>query len=319
MLTGRLSTPPSKPIQFICEIGAMARTKCRPSLRCPPHVTIPFPAFFYEWREHADGGGRRRDEQGRVTTVSDGATWSTPYVGTVDLEWGLGPLNGHGYHGNDHSTTTPTLPKHRSLSDPPGAFRLARKGQLQLLIKNPSRTVVKVFLVPYDLRTMEPWTRVVLRQKIYARDRQQQGGDGDSAGGDGNLCYALHLQFLCVPSTLAASNVLPAADNDDADAMDDVDSPLSPASTVDSSNNDQLPSSATPRPATHRYYLYKSIRVVFSHRVPDGKEKLKVVTEQVAADVMKHTPTTSHNLAAVDTADEDDHDEDDRFGFGTLR
>ncbi|KAF2401748.1 hypothetical protein EJ06DRAFT_528900, partial [Trichodelitschia bisporula] len=49
ILRGRMSTIPSRPLNFLAQIGVLARGKCRPSLRCPPHVTVPFPAVFYSY------------------------------------------------------------------------------------------------------------------------------------------------------------------------------------------------------------------------------------------------------------------------------
>ena len=48
LLNGRLSTSPSKALQFTCEIGAFGMGKCKPSLKCPRHLVTPFNVVFYQ-------------------------------------------------------------------------------------------------------------------------------------------------------------------------------------------------------------------------------------------------------------------------------
>ncbi|KAI9256631.1 hypothetical protein BDA99DRAFT_516939 [Phascolomyces articulosus] len=125
LLSGRMSATPSKPIFFQAQIGVLGK-ECKASLRCPPHRSVTFPAFFYDMQEQL----------------------VPPYVGTVDLV-------------------------------PP--YRLPPKGQLQIVIKNPNKTAVKLFLIPYDVSDMPKNTKTFLRQKSY---------DGHS------LRYAVQVQ-LC--------------------------------------------------------------------------------------------------------------------------
>ncbi|RKO86069.1 hypothetical protein BDK51DRAFT_47102, partial [Blyttiomyces helicus] len=66
ILSGRMSSLPSKPITFLAEIGVVAFGKCKPSLKCPPHLTTRFPAYFYE--------------------LQDDESPATPYVGKIDVE-----------------------------------------------------------------------------------------------------------------------------------------------------------------------------------------------------------------------------------------
>ncbi|KFY15441.1 hypothetical protein V491_05683, partial [Pseudogymnoascus sp. VKM F-3775] len=102
--------------------------------------------------------------------------------------------------------------------------------QLQIIIKNPNKTAVKLFLVPYDLEGMEPGTKTFIRQRSYSAgpimdlpptSRPLQVDPNERS----TLRYLIHLH-ICSP-------------------------------------------------ARGRFYLYKSIRVVFANRVPDGKEKLR--------------------------------------------
>ena len=47
LLNGRLSTSPSKSLLFFSEIGAFGTGKCKPSLKCPRHLVVPFNVVFY--------------------------------------------------------------------------------------------------------------------------------------------------------------------------------------------------------------------------------------------------------------------------------
>ncbi|PUU81991.1 hypothetical protein B9Z19DRAFT_1121397 [Tuber borchii] len=196
ILNGRMSTTPSKPLNFVAQIGVLGLGKCKPSLRCPTHVTLPFPAYFYALGDYDS---------------------PSPYVGQIDLDTALNTANG------------------KSSKAPPGvggAYRIPQRGQLQIVIKNPNKTAVKLFLVPYDLRDMEAGSKTFIRQKSYSVGNpllsdfagnipvaMKRGKEKDS------LRYLIHLH-ICSPSR-------------------------------------------------GRYYLHKSIRVVFANRVPDGKEKLR--------------------------------------------
>jgi hypothetical protein len=77
ILRGRMSTTPSKPLDFVAQIGVLGLGKCKASLRCPAHVTLPFPAVFYSYGT---------TNHGRVGMSEDGPS---PYVGLIDLENGL--------------------------------------------------------------------------------------------------------------------------------------------------------------------------------------------------------------------------------------
>lgn len=255
ILRGRMSTTPSRPLDFIAQIGVLGFGKCKSSLRCPPHVTLTFPAVFYSYAT---------TPHGRHSTSTSSPS---PYVGAIDLESGLPtpsePLpetNAKHHHrrpalstnadlemGNCAMGATPTetelrkaqKQKRRSKSPkakapPGGSYRIPEKGQLQIIIKNPNKTAVKLFLVPYDLSDMEPCTKTFLRQRIYSAGpiisstlSQSPSKNAQAEKDDNNkptLRYLIHLPICC--------------------------------------------------PAKGRYYLYKSIRVVFANRVPDGKENL---------------------------------------------
>ncbi|KAI9594093.1 hypothetical protein BDF19DRAFT_414805 [Syncephalis fuscata] len=200
ILSGRMSTLPSRPIEFIAQIGVLGRGNCRSSLKCPPHINLPFPATFYNMQD-------------------DDAP--TPYVGNIDLE---------------HASAD-VLKQKKSTATRHGVvgYRIPTAGQLQVVIKNPNKTAIKLFLVPYDFSDMPIGTKTFIRQKSYAQPASDATTTTttNSQSNNGNnrpvLRYAIQLQ-VCSPSR-------------------------------------------------GRIYLYKHIRVVFSHRVPDGSEKLQVVCD----------------------------------------
>lgn len=260
ILRGRMSTTPSRPLNFIAKIGVLGRSQCRSNLKCPPHVAVPFPAVFYSY---STGNGRLSDDS------------PSPYVGLVDLENSLAcseectetstrkrrhTVPDPGYDDLEHrlehdeqdrqyksreDLRRKEKKKRRSTSPkapPGGSYRIPQQGQLQIVIKNPNKTAVKLFLVPYDLSDMEAGQKTFIRQRSYSAGpiidmplstRNNLGTDRPEAAlshsDDPNdrpiLRYLIHLHICC--------------------------------------------------PSKGRYYLYKSIRVVFANRVPDGKEKLR--------------------------------------------
>lgn len=241
ILTGRMSTPPSKPLDFLAQIGVMGKGDCPSSLKCPAHVSVPFPAVFYSY--HVSAGPR---------SVSDDTP--SPYVGTIDLNQNLKPVtlamkkskrdrsirNERTNPSNDHPhEDDPGSSSDTSKLHVGGAYRVPQQGQLQIMIKNPNKTAVKLFLIPYDLSGMDTGTKTFVRQRSFST-----GPIIDSMQGDAStraamadplqhkqiLRYLVHLKFCC--------------------------------------------------PAKNRFYLFDTIRVLFANRVPDGKEKLRNELQQ---------------------------------------
>lgn len=224
ILRGRMSTTPSKPLDFTAQIGVLGMGKCKPSLRCPPHVTVPFPAVFYSYP--TSGNGR---------SIADDSP--SPYVGLIDLENSLPPADSNAGHPDSGLKREKRSSTGNTLKAPPGgSYRIPQRGQLQIIIKNPNKTAVKLFLVPYDLDGMEPGTKTFIRQRSYSAgpiidmpltqktDRPQSPVADDPNKDKPTLRYLIHLNICC--------------------------------------------------PSKGRFYLYSTIRVVFANRVPDGKEKL---------------------------------------------
>lgn len=256
ILRGRMSMNPSKPLDFTAQIGVLGKGKCKGHLRCPPHVTVPFPAVFYSYP--TSGNGR---------SIADDSP--SPYVGQIDLEnllpkddsrttrrrrrhfspskvpEGIVPDEG------DHPVPDADMRRRREKKNrraespkcpPGGSYRIPQQGQLQIIIKNPHKTAVKLFLVPYDISDMEPGTKTFIRQRSYSAGpiidmplsvRKNYGTDRPEASLNTTedpkdkpiLRYLVHLNICC--------------------------------------------------PSRGRFYLHSSIRVVFANRVPDGKEKLR--------------------------------------------
>lgn len=252
ILRGRMSTAPSRPLDFVAQIGVLGHGDCKPQLRCPPHAILSFPAVFYSYATTLHGRYHTEDSP-------------SPYVGQIDLENGLKGISKKGVELKERSLgegdVSPHLlselytgdgiskeaarrlittsdrsrigdtEKHKSQRAPPGgSYRIPQRGQLQIIIKNPNKTAVKLFLVPYDLEGMQPGTKTFLRQRSYSAGPivdmpLSAASDLNSVAERPTLRYLIHIHICCT--------------------------------------------------GRNRFYLYKSIRVVFANRVPDGKEKLQ--------------------------------------------
>ncbi|KAI6759244.1 hypothetical protein HG530_009924 [Fusarium avenaceum] len=245
ILRGRMSTTPSKPLDFVAQIGVLGKGKCKSSLKCPPHVTLSFPAVYYSYSSTSHGRSNSHDGP-------------SPYVGQIDLENGLpNPDDEHRSKKKAQSRYTEKRPSEDMMdigldgqgsenisrrnsrasrrsgsgsakAPPGGSYRIPEKGQIQIIIKNPNKTAVKLFLVPYDLTGMEPGTKTFVRQRSSSAGPIIDNAPATSEASTDDrpiLRYLAHLHICC--------------------------------------------------PAKGRFYLYKSIRIVFANRVPDGKEKLR--------------------------------------------
>ena len=215
ILRGWMSTAPSKPLHFTAKIGVLGRGNSKP--KCPAHVTIPFPAVFYSW---SNGNGR--------SAMSDDPS---PYVGHIDLQHSMtpkGPRNARGSKveiggesglhdlvtDQDLKATTNhgirKLRKRRrgspSAVPPGGSYRIPQQGQIQVIIKNPNKTAVKLFLIPYDLEGMAPGTKTFVRQRSYSADPvidsplvSKSPAHSASFSKKPTLRYLIHLN-ICSPS-----------------------------------------------------------------------------------------------------------------------
>lgn len=262
--------PASKPLIFDAEIGVLGMGRCKPSLRCPPHVHVKFPAHFYDF--HAI------DPTASASNAGSTAALGSPYVGTIDLEAHyhnllltkrLAALNT-----DVISSTEPSdLPSFPGYAVPP-------KGQIQLIVKYPDLNAVKLFLVPYDLTDMQPGTKTFVRQKTTARpgpatttaasssDETQSGNRASPANPRTPtreaLRFAIHLQFCCPPVK---------AQHDDRQAgFDGIDSNRF-RNRAEAGHNDSRTSSKKSAKSP-KIFLHKTIRLVFGARALDSSEKL---------------------------------------------
>lgn len=205
ILLGRMSSSPSVPLDFTAQIGVLGLGECKSSLKCPPHITVPFPAVFYSY--------------GSTSAKSQ----PSPYVGMVDL--------------HNRTVFEQAKRKSRTTQAPPGAYRLPPIGQLQVVVKNPHKTAVKLFLVPYDVASMQPGQKTFIRQRSVLSEGP-----------------AVDMPFSALQTT----------------SMDAV-MPKQAGRTV-MRYMIQLHICCTSK---DRFYLYKNVRIVFANRVPDSKEQLR--------------------------------------------
>ena len=248
LLRGRMSMPASKPLTFDAELGVLGLGKCNPALRCPPHLNLKFPAHFYDLK--ASSGSPERDASSAI---------GSPYVGTIDLETHY--FDQALAHQLDKLDLSPPPAPDPYLPPAFPGYRVPPKGQIQLVIKNPNLTAVKLFLVPYDLTDMPAGSKTFIRQKslITPPSPGSEAIRSLAPDPDGSPCsarsikapardtlrYAIHLQFCSLPQSPRRSSAGKAA-----------------------------AAAAAPK-----VYLHKTIRVVFAARTPDKSEKLSVVTE----------------------------------------
>ena len=253
ILRGRMSTAPSKPLDFTAQIGVLGKDNHKP--KCPAHVTVPFPAVYYSYNSNASD-----------QNIADEPS---PYVGQIDLEQLLPPAEPerpsrkrrHSPNVSvqkssrasseclqdqqddaEGSLQVRKRKKRREISPPPdvppgGSYRIPQKGQLQIIIKNPNKTAVKLFLVPYDLTGMEAGTKTFIRQRCYC-------------------------------SGAPVDNALTSTNNES----------LRPLAAYEPSKKPPLRYLIHVNicsPSKARFYLYNHIRVVFANRVPDNKEQLQ--------------------------------------------
>ncbi|KAK8090739.1 hypothetical protein PG994_000244 [Apiospora phragmitis] len=155
ILRGRMSTTPSKPLDFVAQIGVLGLGKCKSSLRCPPHVTLPFPAVFYSYATSSHG--RSKEDDG-----------PSPYVGQVDLENGLSNPE-EDARAKRKAQNRARMAEDDTLNMNDGPNHEARNSQRLKRTSSSPRAPPgeaiefpkRLFLVPYDLAGMEPALRRV--------------------------------------------------------------------------------------------------------------------------------------------------------------
>lgn len=240
LISSRMShAHPSHSIEsaFTLQIGCSSSSSTTPTrLKSPAHIKIPFEARWHD----LEGG-------------PDGAAVSTPWVGCVDVEkWYFDRFEPHSEDSipsvgeveweedaqrqpqdtgrtrssmsyspgvgmgsrKQRQTTSPDAPKTTSPPPPFPGYEVGSKGLLQLIIKNQFNAL-KVFLIPYDLSSLVPGGRLLVRERGYqAVVRNAAGVSPDLStrmsptttmtknNSHKNrrevLRFAVELQFICV-------------------------------------------------------------------------------------------------------------------------
>ena len=246
------SVSPTPNNGFSIQLGALGKGKsCPPELRCPGHEILPLAATYYDL-----------EDEGRKS--------QTPWVGTVDLE--------EHYYGK-YSTDHPDDGGKKGPAVPPEypGYRVAPVGQLQILIKTP-KSAIKVFLVPYDLRTLAPGGRLLARERTYVQTPPTSSAptpvssspfSSKTMGGTKEkLRYSFQLQFICLPRQHIA---VPARESSTTrrPRHRDVHSPSEHDIPVKRMKN------STTLVSSNDYYVSRQVKVIFTSTPPEKEEVLR--------------------------------------------
>eukprot|EP00729_Bicosta_minor_P003258 gene3258-546_t len=243
MFTGRMCNLGSNLVS-----GFMAKLGASGSGKTPVQVTVPMSAQFYHVQEE---------------------TTPSPYVGVI----GLGGNQHGGGDDVDGAATTRPFPK--------GRYRVPAKGLVQLMVYNPERTGIKLFVVPYDFRKMPANTHTFLRQRTVTDPARSAaaaaaaaetpaataaGGGGSSSSGNSGLGGGRIVALAAVGAGVGAG----------------VGASALTATAVAASSPSRLVYAVHLRfvcTKRGRVFLHKEIQVVFPHRAPDSTTKLNTFTE----------------------------------------
>ncbi|KNE62621.1 hypothetical protein AMAG_18894 [Allomyces macrogynus ATCC 38327] len=206
LLSGRLPVPASLPIVFTATVSAMGSGMAPAPVTVEFPAQFYCDGGMSSSPSGSGCGGAEAAAGTPPANGSDGAKqqhWS-PYVGAIDLALAVlaqaatssrkrrtrtvppateGALTGTS-PSDAPAPAPPTAKRARKRSTPssssstssstdpddliPGGYRVPRAGQLQVIIKNPERTAVKVFLVPYNCSELSARSKTVVRVTQYA-------------------------------------------------------------------------------------------------------------------------------------------------------
>lgn len=202
-----------------------------------------------------------------------------------------------------------------------GGYRVPPKGQVQLVIKNQLGTIMKILLVPYDLKDMPAGTQAPLRRVWYGEATHHEPHLDPSAHNPHDkdappkevIRYAVHLKFVCPPSRpqpprpRAHSAGHPATHHGPFSkfSMTSITSANVEHDTVDSDEGEVSSHSAGEGSSVHsrgasltgsrkkvirsasmdprKIFLAGEIRLVFASRVPDEEEIVRAESEEGCA------------------------------------
>lgn len=224
---------------FSLRIGAVGKGKsCPAHLRAPLPLTLPFSATYYDLLDPTEG---RRD----------GAA-QTPWVGNIDLEQ---------VYFDKYSSRSPS-PEGGVVELPPDhpGYEVAPIGQLQIIVKS-STAPLRVFIIPYDLRHLSLGSRLLIRERTFVENSQEgETSKLTSAQTKEYLRYAIQLQFTCQPSYPTPSDIPSESST--------IRRPRQSAPAAPSRlDGDQF--------FARRYYLSKSLKVIFSASAPSSTERVR--------------------------------------------
>ena len=287
ILRGRMSTTPSRPLDFLAQIGVLGLgANCKPGLRCPAHVTLPFSAVFYSYATTSYGRSK----------ADDGPS---PYVGLVDLENGL-PDSGADQRSKRKAmmlsrrmasrTQTAQLNEMETssaINKSRNAQEDKRPGPGGSIMSGGDTAMEDVHVERLDLSDTE--VRKLTASSTRSHKRRQQSPRAPPGGSyripeQGQLQIIIKNQnktavkLFLIPYNLTGmepgtKTFIRQRSYSAGPIIDSM-----PAKSETSSDRPILRYLIHVHiccPSRGRFYLYKSIRVVFANRVPDGKEKLR--------------------------------------------
>lgn len=190
-----------------------------------------------------------------------------------------------------------------------GGYRVPPKGQVQLVIQNQLGTIMKILLVPYDLKDMPAGSQAPLRRVWYGEAINEPHAESSQDVVKEVIRYAVHLKFVCPPARVppqrprAHSAGHPAAHrgpfskfamtsitsaNVEHDTVESDEGEISSHSAGEgasmvrgtslSGTRKKVARSASMDP--RKIFLAGEIRLVFASRVPDEEEMVRAENEQ---------------------------------------
>lgn len=204
LLSGRMSAPCSPPVPFYLKLGVLG-TDCPAKLKMPKHITTPFNAVFYDHDLHETGvPGKGSPYVGTVDLEKlfiqrhlekQGSSANQIFDQIIEKRRNLGfekAIDKHDgvfsrFDGRKMEIDT-TKTKHQSMflkkdlhstALPFPGYRIPPKGNIQIIISNPQKTAVKLFLIPYDVSNLEYKQKTFLRYKVLLKNPQTDGSNTD--------------------------------------------------------------------------------------------------------------------------------------------
>jgi hypothetical protein len=144
-------------------------------------------------------------------------------------------------------------------------YRIPPSGIIQLTIFNPSKTPIKTFLIKYDVHDMPPLTKTFIRQRICSTAPTPSPSPSPPSPSHSTLPTSAFL--LSSPSSSSTSR--------SSSSVSLADSTGVPLMTTSPPKLQYAVHLRIKSPRKKKFYLYRNIRVVFPHRVPDESCNLK--------------------------------------------